>query len=275
MMSTKTEHRAETIARTPASGLTSDWAFVASTALLWLTTAGATIHWSGPMSQGMPMPGGWTLSMMWMSMPGQGRLGAAAWFMAMWIVMMVAMMLPGLMPALSGYRRDVGLRARGLGGLTTLTAAGYFSLWAAFGVGAYLIGLSVTGAAMRSPALARQAPLAIGIVVLLAGLLQFTPWKGRQLERCREGLACVGEPSRDGWSAYRQGIGFGVHCALCCSGFMLVLLVTGMMELLTTALLGLVITAERLAPRAEPATRAVGTVLVGAGILLLARAVAA
>jgi predicted metal-binding membrane protein len=249
-------------------------AFAAIMAFLWLASAAATIHWAGPMSQGMPMPGGWTLSMMWMGMPGQDRLGAAIWFMVMWTVMMVAMMLPALVPALSGYRRVVGRDgAGGLGSLTTLAAAGYFSLWAAFGAGAYLMGLAITAAEMRSPALARWAPVATGIVVLLAGAIQFTRWKGQRLERCREGLTCAGEPSRNRWSTYRQGIGFGVHCTLCCSGFMLVLLVTGMMELITTAVLSMVITAERLAPRPEPATRAVGTALLGAGVLLLARAV--
>jgi len=273
-MSTRIEREPETGVRAQASGVNGQLTFVAITALLWLGSAGATVHWAGPMSKGMPMPGGWTLSMMWMSMSGQDRLGAAAWFMAMWIVMMVAMMLPALVPALSGYRREVGLHTPGIGSLTTLAAAGYFSLWAAFGAGAYLIGSGVTTAEMRSPALARWAPLTVAIIVLLAGLLQFTRWKARQLERCREGLACVGAPSRDGWSAYRQGIGFGVHCALCCSGFMLVLLGTGMMELVTTALLGMVITAERLAPRPQPATRAVGTVLLGTGVLLLARAMA-
>ncbi len=260
--------------RTRASGVTADRGFIATTALLWGVSAGATIHWAGPMSQGMPMPGGWTLSMMWMSMPGQGRLGAAVWFMLMWTVMMVAMMLPALVPALADYRREVSRGDwRGLGGLTTLAAAGYFSLWAVFGVVAYLIGLSVAAAEMRSSALAQWAPLATGIVVLLAGAIQFTRWKARQLEHCREGLACVGQPSRHGWSTYRQGIGFGVHCALCCSGFMLVLLVTGMMELVTTAVLSMAITAERLAPWPQGATRAVGAVLLGAGLLLLARAV--
>ncbi len=274
MIDTRTEREPETIVRTQASGVTGEWTFVAITALLWLASAGATVHWAGPMSQGMPMPGGWTLSMMWTGMPGQDRLDAAAWFMVTWIVMMVAMMLPALVPALSSYRREVrGQSARGLGSLTTTAAAGYFSLWAAFGAGAYLLGLGVTAAELRWSVLARWAPIATGIVVLLAGAIQFTRWKARQLGRCREGLACAGEPSRDGWSTYRQGIGFGVHCALCCSGFMLVLLVTGMMELVTTAVLSMVITAERLAPRPEGARRAVGAVLLGAGVLLLARAV--
>jgi predicted metal-binding membrane protein len=225
------------------------------------------------MSHGVRMPGGWTLSMMWMSMPGQGRLGAAAWFVVMWIVMMVAMMLPALVPALSGYRREVGPAARGVGSLTTLAAAGYFSLWTLLGAGVYLVGMTVTAVEMSSPTLAGGAPLATCMIVLLAGALQFTRWKARQLERCREGLACVGQLSPDWWDTYRQGVHFGVHCALCCAGFMLVLLATGVMNLVTTAVLGMAITAERVAPSPQGATRAAGAALLGGGALLLARTV--
>ena len=51
------------------------------------------------------MPGGWTMSMAWMRMPGQAWPAAAAMFLGMWIVMMVAMMLPYLVPALWRYRQ--------------------------------------------------------------------------------------------------------------------------------------------------------------------------
>ena len=56
----------------------------------------------------MPMPGGWTMSMAWMRMPGQTWPGAASSFLGMWVVMMVAMMLPSLVPMLLRYRRAVG-----------------------------------------------------------------------------------------------------------------------------------------------------------------------
>jgi predicted metal-binding membrane protein len=56
---------------------------------------------------GMLMPGGWTMSMAWMRMPGQTSAGAAASVLGMWIVMMVAMMLPSLLPMLWRYREAV------------------------------------------------------------------------------------------------------------------------------------------------------------------------
>lgn len=75
---------------------------------------------------GMPMPGGWTLSMMWMRMPGQTWPGVAAAFLGMWTVMMVAMMLPSLVPMLWRYRQRVGATGAHLDTMTLLIGAGYF-----------------------------------------------------------------------------------------------------------------------------------------------------
>src|SRR6266404_10001574 len=82
-------------------------AFFGISALLFAISAAATIGWCASMSDmgEMPMPGGWTMSMAWMRMPGQTWLGAAASFLGMWVVMMVAMMLPSLVPMLWRYRR--------------------------------------------------------------------------------------------------------------------------------------------------------------------------
>jgi predicted metal-binding membrane protein len=70
--------------------------FFGVSALLFAASAAATIVWCASMSAmgEMPMPGGWTVSMAWMRMPGQTWPGAAASFLGMWVVMMVAMMLP-------------------------------------------------------------------------------------------------------------------------------------------------------------------------------------
>lgn len=66
--------------------------FVAVSALLFAASVALTIFWCASMSpMGMPMPGGWTMSMAWMRMPGQTGLGAAASFLGMWVAMMVAM----------------------------------------------------------------------------------------------------------------------------------------------------------------------------------------
>src|SRR5262245_30774062 len=81
-------------------------ALFAVCAVLFVASATLTIILCLPMSaMGMPMPGGWTMSMAWMRMPGQTWLDASASFLWMWVVMMVAMMLPSLVPMLLQYRR--------------------------------------------------------------------------------------------------------------------------------------------------------------------------
>jgi hypothetical protein len=81
--------------------------FFGVSALLFVASAALTTAWCGSMSAmgEMPMPGGWTMSMAWVRMPGQTWPGAAASFLRMWVVMMVAMMLPSLVPALWRYRQ--------------------------------------------------------------------------------------------------------------------------------------------------------------------------
>ena len=98
-------------------------AFVAASALLFAISVALTIIWCAPMQAmaGMPMPGGWTMSMTWMRMPGQSWPGSAASFLGMWTVMMVAMMLPSFVPRLLCYRAAAGVR-RDL--LTAIVTAG-------------------------------------------------------------------------------------------------------------------------------------------------------
>src|SRR2546425_9402254 len=68
-----------------------DRVFLGTSALLFVASVGGTVLSSRAMSGGVPMPGGWTLSMMWMPMRGQAGLAAGAAFLGMWMMMMVAM----------------------------------------------------------------------------------------------------------------------------------------------------------------------------------------
>jgi predicted metal-binding membrane protein len=224
---------------------------------------------------GMPMPGGWTMSMAWMRMPGQTWPGAAASFLGMWIVMMVAMMLPSLIPILSRYRAALpGTGATRLGRLTALVGAGYFFVWAAIGLAAYPLGVGLAALEMQQPPLARAVPIAVGVVVLVAGALQFTAWKAHHLACCR---ASTGHgrtlPARVS-TAWRHGLQLGLHCAYCCVGLTVTLMVIGVMDLRAMAVVTAAITVERLAPAGERLARIIGVVLVAAGLFLIARAAA-
>ena len=154
-----------------ASDRPSEAAFVGVSALLFAGSTTLTIVWCASMSaMAMPMPGGWTMSMAWMRMPGQTWPSAAASFLGMWVVMMVAMMLPSLGPMLRRYRQAVGRTgATRLGLLTAIVGAGYFFVWTVFGMAVFPLGVALAEVEMQQPALARAVPIAAGVVVLIAG----------------------------------------------------------------------------------------------------------
>jgi predicted metal-binding membrane protein len=225
---------------------------------------------------GMPMPGGWTMSVAWMRMPEQTWPGAAASFLGMWVVMMVAMMLPSLVPMLRRYRQAADRTgARHLGALTAIVGAGYFFVWTVFGMAVFPLGATLAEFEMQQPTVARAVPIASGVVVLIAGALQFSPWKAHHLACCREapGFARA-EVTASFGETWRHGLRLGLHCSCSCAGLMAILLVVGVMDLRVMAVTAAAITVERLAPAGERVARAIGAVVVGAGVFLIARAVA-
>src|ERR1043166_7948119 len=119
-----------------------------------------------------------------MPLSGQTWPVAAGSFVASWMVMMVPMMLPSLVPVL--WRRTRS------GHAMALVGAAYYLVWAAYGLLAYAVSLGATAAQVRGPALASFAPAATGLVLLLAGGLQLTGWKVRQLASCWDAV-CWGE----------------------------------------------------------------------------------
>jgi predicted metal-binding membrane protein len=222
---------------------------------------------------GMAMPGGWTMSMAWMRMPGQTWAITAVSFLGMWVVMMIAMMMPSLVPMLRRYRQAVaGISEMRLAALTVLVSAGYFFVWTVFGMAAFPLGVTLTTIEMQQPALSRAVPIGVGVLVFLAGVFQFTAWKAHHLACCRD----VPDPGSvlraEAGTAWRHGVRLGLHCTHSSGGLMAMLLVIGVMDLRAMAIITLAITAERLAPAGERVARAIGAVVVAAGLLLTARA---
>ena len=262
--------------RRMASDRPSQRAFLGVSALLFAASAAVTIVWCTSMSAmgGMPMPGGWTMSMAWMRMPGQTWPGAAASFLCMWVVMMVAMMLPSLVPMLQHYRQAVGSQEEArLGPLTAIAGAGYFFVWTVFGMAVFPLGAALATIEMQQPALAHAVPTATGVVVLIAGALQFSAWKAHHLAGCREASAFArAEVSASFGEAWRHGLRLGLHCSFCCAGLMAILLVIGVMDLRAMAVVTAAITVERLAPAGERVAQAIGAVVLVAGLFLIARA---
>jgi len=213
------------------------------------------------------MPDGCT-----MTAPDQPWLAAAAAFLGMWIVMMAAMMTPSLVPMLRRYRGAVGMGAPRLGRLTAVVGLGYFVVWTTVGVAAYPVGVTLAAIEMQQPALARAVPLAVGVVVLVAGVHQLGAWKARHLACCREMPGPGRTLGADAGTAWRHGLRLGLHCAQCCAGLMAILLVVGVMDLGAMALVAVALTVERVAPAGERVARGIGVVAIGTGLLLVARA---
>jgi predicted metal-binding membrane protein len=258
-----------------ASERASQQAFLGVSALLFAASAAVTIVWCASMSTmgEMPMPGGWTMSMAWMRMPGQTWSGAAASFLGMWVVMMTAMMLPTLVPMLWRYRQAVGRTgATRLGRLTALVGMGYFFVWTVFGMATFPLGVALAAVEMRLPALARAVPIAVGGVVLIAGALQLSAWKARHLACCREAPRRGCALPADAGTAWRHGLRLGLHCSYCCVSLTAILQVIGVMDLHAMTVVAAAITFERLAPAGERVARVIGAVVIAAGLFLIARA---
>ena len=244
------------------SSLRAERAFLGTTALLFALSAAVTVY--GCRSMSMP----------WMWMPGQSGLSTVAGFLGMWLAMMAAMMLPSLLPMLWRYRRAVGRAgATRLGALTALVGVGYFAVWGAFGMAAFALGVAMDAVETRVPAIARVIPFAVVVLFLVAGVLQFSAWKARHLACCR----AIPERDRalpaDAGTAWRQGLRCGLHCSYSCAGLTAVLFGLGVMDPRAMAVVAVAISLERLAPGAQRLARVIGAVVLGAGLLLLVRAV--
>lgn len=199
-------------------------------------------------------------------MASMGGMMSAGRFLAMWLVMMVAMMTPSLVPMLARFRRA----APAGGALTVLAGAGYFTVWTGLGVVAYAAALAWGAAEQRWAPLAREAPLAAGLVLLAAGGVQLTRWKARRLAWCRAPVPDRA-PAPGGLGALAYGLEAGVSCTACCAGFMTVLLVAGVMDLRVMAVVAAGITIERLTPWPVVAARAAGLLILVAGAVVVAR----
>jgi predicted metal-binding membrane protein len=206
-----------------------------------------------------------------MSMPQQTWYGAAAGYLGMWMAMMVPMMLPSLVPMLSRYRRSVrGADGIHLHGLTALVGVSYFVIWAVLGTAAYAAGAGLMAVEMRWGNVGQWLPIAAGAVLLMAGGVQFTSWKARQLALCSDGSARGCPPAPNAPGAWRHGLRLGVRCSLCCGSLMLALLAIGMTDLVAMTAVTLAISAERLAPAPLRVARVAGVAIVLVGVLTIA-----
>jgi predicted metal-binding membrane protein len=250
------------------AGAASDRAFLAVSALTLAVSATVTFLGSESMSAmgGMPMPGGWVMSMMWMRVAGETWLETLGSFLAMWTVMMAAMMLPVLLPMLWRYRkaiRNAGVPRSGV--LTAVTGLSYFVVWSAVGLAVFPLGVAMAEITMRDQGLSRAIPVLSGAVVLVSGMLQFSSWKSHCLARCRK----TPVPT-DAAGAIGDGLRLGVVCIRCCANLMAIFFALGLMDFGVMVAVAAAITIERVAPESERIRRLIGIITIGAGLILIA-----
>jgi predicted metal-binding membrane protein len=232
--------------------ITACWAYL-------LAGAGMSLHEMDGML--MPMRNGpWTM-------------GYAALVLAMWAVMMGAMMLPSAAPMILFYgtiaraRRARGDRAIGSG----VFAGGYLLVWAAFSLAAVGIQFGAEQAAVLSPMMQMTSIGLSGALLIAAGLYQWTPLKQACLRRCRSPLEFVTTQWREGVpGAFMMGLRHGAYCLGCCWLLMLLLFVGGVMNLGWIAGLALFVLIEKTAPAGHWIGRAAGAGLIAWGAATIA-----
>jgi len=242
--------------------------FIAVCVLAFVASVSATVYFCRSMCCEMEMPGGWTMSMMWMRMHGQTWFGSATSFLLMWLAMMVAMMLPSALPMLLRVRNSLAQNGNRNPGAPAISAAsGYFFVWLVAGAAVYVFGVAFASAAMRFEWVSRMTPALSGGALVAAGAMQFTDWKMSALRRCRDPLCCAAlgncAPLTTGWD---HGLKQGVSCFVCCAAPMLVLLALGTMNLLVMILVAATIAMEKLMPRPEPLVRLFGIAAIVIGL---------
>jgi predicted metal-binding membrane protein len=222
---------------------------------LLLTLAGVGWWWTVEQMQGMD-GGPWT------------GLGTLAWFLAIWVVMMAAMMFPSVSPTVALYSR----MSRERSPLSPLFfTAGYLVTWGAFG--AFAFGIAVAGDRVAGDVLAwnNAGRWVAGGTLLVAAVYELTPLKDVCLAKCRSPLGFLLGTWRDGWGgALQMGAKNGAWCVGCCWALMASLFALGVMSIVWMAFVAALIAIEKTLPWRRVAVYGTVTILLVLGVLLLA-----
>ncbi len=232
------------------------------TSAAWLLTFSTSQKMGLLMQIGVPM-----------SLGMEGWAGTLSFlaFTSMWLVMMVAMMLPSTAPTLLLHRTVYRKRTPNAYGGTFLFALSYFLVWTASGTFFYLAYIFIGNLRSRIPDSEATILRAAGVALLLSGLYQCSWLKRACLRHCQNPLHFIMEHWHDGRiGAMRMGAVHGIYCFGCCWGLMLILFVMGLMHLGWMAGVGALILIEKLMPSREwiPNTIGAAFVIVGTVVAL-------
>jgi predicted metal-binding membrane protein len=196
---------------------------------------------------------------------------------AMWMVMMVAMMLPSAAPIILLFARINRKRQQAQNPylLTSLFAGSYAVVWAGFAVIATLANWLLHSRGLMTSMMGSALPLWGGGLLIAAGLYQFTPLKFTCLSKCRSPLAFLMSEWREGTlGTFVIGLRHGGYCVLCCWALMALLFVLGVMNLAWVTFLAAFVLIEKLASSGPWLSRASGLLLIGWGAWMVSSAFA-
>jgi predicted metal-binding membrane protein len=194
-------------------------------------------------------------------------LGALAWFLGVWVVMMAAMMFPSVSPTVALYSR---LTREDSAVSPLLFALGYLGTWG--GVGVLAFGIAIGGDEVAGDVLAwnHAGRWVAAATLLVAALYELTPLKDVCLGKCRSPLGFLLGSWRDGWTgALQMGAKNGAWCVGCCWALMASLFALGVMSVTWMAFVAGLIAIEKLLPWRRVATYGTASILLVLGVLLL------
>jgi predicted metal-binding membrane protein len=192
-------------------------------------------------------------------------------FVAGWLVMLLAMMLPTTLPLVALFARLTSARADGRR-LVSLLVVGYLSIWVVVGMFIYVGDAVLHVAVAQSTWVAEHVWMLGALTLLVAGAYQFTPLKYHCLEKCRSPFSFITQHWRgrnEAGQAFMLGIHHGVFCVGCCWTLMLLMFGVGVGNFGWMLVLGAVMAIEKNMPWGRRLSAPLGVVLLVWGIGLL------
>lgn len=193
---------------------------------------------------------------------------------AMWLIMMVAMMLPSAAPMILLHARIDRAPSQGARSLHSfMFVAAYLLIWAGFSaIATGAQALLLHSGYLSATTLSLGGGAAAAALLLLAALYELTPAKHRCLEHCQSPLIFIHRYGAAGASAaFRLGIRHGIYCLGCCWALMLLLFAGGVMNLAWIALFTILVAIQKMAPPHWRLDRWTAALLLLAGLFFLIR----
>ena len=195
----------------------------------------------------------------------------------MWAIMMVGMMLPSAVPMTLLYAGMVrkAERQRTSMAPTAAFVSGYLTMWSLFSVVATVVQWGLHETAMLSPMMVTKSQVLGGVLLIVAGAYQLTPWKAVCLDHCRSPAHFIAEHWRSGtFGSFRLGIHHGAFCLGCCWALMGLLFFGGVMNVLWIAAITVFVFMEKVLPVGDWSARlgwvaGIGLIVSGVGMLVV------